>query len=146
MKWIDEIEILDGPEKGYWEKRGWHGTGPVNTVAKLHAVDRSEGTIRVAGHAYAGTRGVRRVEVSTDGGESWAEATLSDRLPAGTDAPKADHAREAWRQWTHTYDAPGEEHAVVVRAVDGTGTLQPRSEEDTYPSGATGWVSKTIAP
>ncbi len=101
--------------------------------------------MRVAGHAYAGTRGIERVEVSTDGGESWSEATLSERLPAGTDVD-GEYALDAWRQWTHTYDAPGEEHTVVVRAVDGTGTLQPREEESPYPSGAAGWVSRTLSP
>jgi DMSO/TMAO reductase YedYZ molybdopterin-dependent catalytic subunit len=143
VKWITEIEILDGPEKGFWEKRGWHGTGPVNTAAKLHVTNRTEGRIEVAGHAYAGVRGVDRVEVSTDGGETWSDATLSDPLPAGTDE-EGEFAEDAWRQWAYTYDDPGREHTVVVRATDGTGAVQPREEEGPYPSGATGWASKTF--
>ncbi|SFR36873.1 molybdopterin-dependent oxidoreductase [Halogeometricum limi] len=144
VKWITEIEVLEGPEKGFWEKRGWHGTGPVNTAAKLHATNRLGDRIQVAGHAYAGTRGIDRVEVSTDGGDSWTGATLSDPLPAGTDEA-GEFAEDAWRQWEHTYDDPGERHTVVVRATDGTGTLQPREEEGPYPSGSTGWVSKSIS-
>ncbi|MDS0298075.1 molybdopterin-dependent oxidoreductase [Halogeometricum sp. S1BR25-6] len=143
-KWITEIEVLENAEKGFWEKRGWHGTGPVNTVAKLHATNRRDGEIQVAGHAYAGVRGIDRVEVSTDGGETWSDATLSDPLPAGTDE-EGDAAEDAWRQWEYTYENPGVRHTVVVRATDGTGALQPREEEGPYPSGATGWVSKTIA-
>ncbi|ELZ27100.1 sulfite oxidase-like oxidoreductase [Halogeometricum pallidum JCM 14848] len=143
-KWITEIEVLENAEKGFWEKRGWHGTGPVNTVAKLHATNRHDGEIQVAGHAYAGVRGIDRVEVSTDGGETWTDATLSEPLPAGTDED-GDAAEDAWRQWEHTYDDPGTKHTVVVRAVDGTGTLQPREEDGPYPSGATGWVSKTVS-
>ncbi|MFB6095944.1 MAG: molybdopterin-dependent oxidoreductase [Haloferacaceae archaeon] len=136
VKWLDEIEVRDEPLKGYWERRGWHGTGPVNTVAKLHARTRDGDRVRVAGHAYAGTRGIDRVEVSTDGGDSWAEATLSEPLPG----------EDVWRQWTYAYPSPGRKHEVVVRAVDGTGTVQPRTRADAFPSGASGWVSVRVDP
>jgi DMSO/TMAO reductase YedYZ molybdopterin-dependent catalytic subunit len=153
VKWLTGIEIHDEPVTGFWEKRGWHGTGPVRTVAKLHEVSRGEGTITVAGHAYAGTRGVERVEVSTDGGGSWTAATLSERMPAGSDRPDDDGAVDAWRQWAYEYDAPDGQHEVVVRAVDGTGTVQPKGDGEPpdgdrkpFPSGAVGWVSKSIEP
>jgi len=59
---------------GILGKTGWHGTGPVNTVAKLWGVNRlGDGRIQVGGHAYAGTRGIKTVEVSTDGGDNWTE-------------------------------------------------------------------------
>lgn len=135
-KWLTEIEVLREPMDGYWEKRGWHGTGPVNTVAKLHAVNRlGDGRIQVGGHAYAGTRGVERVEVSVDGGGTWTDATLSEPL-AGDDV---------WRQWEHTYEPAGK-HDVVVRATDGEGNLQPRERHEAFPSGATGWVRRTVRP
>jgi DMSO/TMAO reductase YedYZ molybdopterin-dependent catalytic subunit len=136
VKWLTEIEILDEPATGYWEERGWHGTGPVNTVAKLWATNRlGDGRVEVAGPAYAGTRGIRTVEVSTDGGDSWTEADLSDPLPG----------EDVWRQWAHRYEADGS-HEVVVRAVDGTGTVQPEDESDAFPSGPSGWVSQSIDP
>ena len=145
VKWITEIEVLDEEMTGYWEERGWHGTGPVNTVAKLRTTNRlDDGRIEVGGHAYAGTRGIERVEISTDGGDSWTETDLSEPLPAGTDKPDANAAEDAWRQWRHVYDAPGEQHDAVVRAVDGTGTLQPRERTGPHPRGASGWVSRTI--
>jgi len=158
VKWLTEIEILDEPATGYWEERGWHGTGPVNTVAKLWVENRLDsedrqspeseasetsrtagdggGRIEVAGAAYAGTRGIERVEVSTDGGETWADAALSEPLPGD----------DVWRQWVYRYDPPEGDHEVVVRATDGHGTLQPREEKDAYPSGPSGWVSRTIEP
>ncbi|WP_460538861.1 molybdopterin-dependent oxidoreductase [Haloplanus salinarum] len=136
VKWLTEIEILDEPATGYWEERGWHGTGPVNTVAKLWATNRlADGRIEVAGPAYAGTRGIRTVEVSTDGGDTWTEADLSDPLPG----------EDVWRQWVHRYEAT-DPHEVVVRAVDDTGTLQPEDEADAFPSGPSGWVSESIDP
>ncbi|MFB6255719.1 MAG: molybdopterin-dependent oxidoreductase, partial [Haloplanus sp.] len=137
VKWLTEVEILDKPAKGYWEERGWHGTGPVNTVAKLWTENHlDDGRIEVAGPAYAGTRGIERVEVSTDGGATWTDAELSEPLPGD----------DVWRQWAYRYEPPAGEHEVVVRATDGLGTLQPEEEKDAYPSGPSGWVSKTITP
>ena len=136
VKWIDEIQFLESSKPGYWEKRNWQGTGEVNTVAKLKTVNRRDGQVQVAGHAYAGIRGVSGVEVSTDGGETWTAARLSDPLPG----------EDVWGQWVHEYDAPGAEHEVVVRAVEADGTVQPRERTGPFPSGATGWVSKTISP
>jgi len=137
VKWLTEIEILDQEMKGYWEQRGWHGTGPVNTVAKLWAESRQpDGRIVLAGPAYAGTRGIDRVEVSADGGENWTDAELGPELP-GTDV---------WRQWRHVLDPIQEPVDVVVRATDGTGSVQPEEDAQPYPSGATGWVRKRIDP
>ena len=136
VKWLSEIELLEEPADGYWEQRGWHGTGPVNTVAKLWDVTHLEdGRIEVGGHAYAGTRGVERVEVSTDGGETWQTATLSAELPGD----------DVWRQWRHVYQPDGA-HEVVVRAVDGEGDTQPADRSEAFPSGATGWVAEEITP
>lgn len=143
VKWLTEIEVLEREQQGYWEERGWHGTGPVHTVAKLWdnddldgIVHNDDGTIQLAGHAYAGTRGIDRVEVSTDGGESWTDAELTDPLPG----------EDVWRQWSHIYDPPDSEHEVVVRAVDGEGNLQTEAEAGAYPNGATGWVRQTVQP
>jgi DMSO/TMAO reductase YedYZ molybdopterin-dependent catalytic subunit len=148
VKWLTEIEILEEPADGYWEKRGWHGTGPVETVAKLHAVNRlDDGRIEVAGHAYAGTRGISRVEVSTDGGETWTDADLSERLPGAFRGGEKlrETAQDAWRQWHYVYDAD-EPHEVVVRATDAEGRLQPEEQRESFPRGATGWVSQQVEP
>jgi len=137
VKWLTVIEVLEQEAEGYWEERGWHGTGPVNTVAKLHhQTQLPDARIQVGGHAYAGTRGVSAVEVSTDGGDTWTDATLSEPLPGD----------DVWRQWLYAYDAPGAEHEVVVRAVEADGTVQPAEETNAFPSGPAGWVSRTIPP
>lgn len=167
VKWLTEMEFLEREKDGYWEKRGWHGTGPVKTVAKLHGVqavdDGQDAVVRsivVGGHAYAGTRGISEVEVSIDGGETWETAELTERLPGAT-GPAADvgggnteYAEAAWRLWRYEYDvrgtAPDSEsmgkHDVVVRAYERDGTRQPSDETGPFPSGPSGWVSQTIDP
>ncbi|WP_435154740.1 molybdopterin-dependent oxidoreductase [Haladaptatus sp. DFWS20] len=137
VKWITEIEFSEEEVTGYWEQRGWHGTGPVKTVAKFHAINHlPDGRIQVGGHAYAGTRGIQSVKVSVNGdGGPWHEATLS--------APLSGEA--VWRQWEYTYEPPAtESHEVVVRATDGTGTLQPQERAEPFPNGPSGWVSRTV--
>lgn len=150
-KWIEELELVTEPDDGYWERRGWEGTGPVTAVAKLHELTVEEDRVTVAGHAYAGTRGVSAVEVSTDGGESWTTAELSDPLPSvvPADAEPTDEtvregvARDAWRMWRHEYTA-SESHEVIVRAREADGTLQPREQQSPFPRGASGWVSRRV--
>jgi len=136
VKWINEIELLAEAEDGYWEERGWQGTGPVNTVAKLWeegVTELDDGRYELAGHAYAGTRGIQRVEVSTDDGETWNDATLSEPLPD----------EDTWRMWRYEFEPDGS-HEVVVRATDGNGDLQEQRRSSPSPSGATGWVSRTV--
>lgn len=136
VKWLDEVELLEAEEDGYWEERGWQGTGPVNTVAKLWdegITHLDDGRIELAGHAYAGTRGIERVEVSKDNGETWTDAELSEPLPD----------EDVWRQWRHTFEPDGS-HEVVVRATDGNGERQEEELSDPAPTGATGWVQQTV--
>ena len=149
VKWITEIEVIDRDAEGYWEERGWHGTGPVETVAKIHAENTlPDGRKQVGGHAYAGTRGVSTVEVSTDGGDTWSEARLSEPLVEEVDwagdPGETPHAPDVWRQWAFEYEPPGGEHEVVARAVEADGTVQPSEEREAFPNGPSGWVSRTV--
>jgi DMSO/TMAO reductase YedYZ molybdopterin-dependent catalytic subunit len=135
VKWVTEIEVIEEEAEGYWEERGWHGTGPVKTVAKMHLVEELDGgRTRVGGHAYAGTRGISGVEVTTDGGETWVDATLSEPLPG----------EDVWRQWVYEYDAPEGPHDVTVRAIEADGTVQPSERTDAFPRGPSGWVTRTV--
>jgi len=150
VKWITEIEILDEEMDGYWEQRGWQGTGPVITVAKLHAVnDLDDGTKQVAGHAYAGTRGIEAVEVTVDGGETWEEAELSEPLPETAGEPPEEvgqtpFGEDVWRQWKYEYDPTEAGAMVTVRARDGNGDLQPEERSDSFPAGPSGWVTQQV--
>jgi len=140
VKWVREIEVLDQNPDGYWERRGWEGTGRVNRVAKVWSreTDEEEGTIRIGGHAYAGIDGVETVEVSVDGGTTWDEAVLSE--------PLGEKQDDAWRQWLYEWEAEEDtEYEAVVRMIDKNGEVQEQQRSGSSPDGATGWVSETVS-
>jgi len=131
VKWLDEVELLEEEATGYWEERGWQGTGPVKTIAKLHHTADDDNY--VGGHAYAGLRGIDGVEVSLDGGDTWNDAELTEPLPG----------EDVWRQWRYEIEESGT-YEVVVRAIDGNGDVQTEEQSSPAPSGATGWVRETV--
>ncbi len=135
VKWLDRIEFTDEDVEGYWEERGWEGTGEVSAVAKLWTVEQQPNGILLGGQAYDGHDGVSAVEVSLDGGDTWQGAELSERLSVG----------DAWRQWRYEATVDPGEYDVVVRAIDDNGDIQQREPTDAFPDGATGWVQDTVS-
>ncbi|GAA1660404.1 sulfite oxidase [Catellatospora bangladeshensis] len=73
------------------------------------------GPVLLEGRAWSGRAPVESVEVSVDGGETWAAAEL---------AP-ADGHRWAWRRFTYTWDAAPGQHLLTARATDAEGGVQP---------------------
>lgn len=72
------------------------------------------GLYQIKGIAWSGAGRIRRVDVSTDGGASWAEAALDPQV-----LPKClTRFRAAWR-WD------GAPAVILSRAVDDTGAVQP---------------------
>jgi DMSO/TMAO reductase YedYZ molybdopterin-dependent catalytic subunit len=127
-KWLESIEVVQTPFQGYWERRGWIKAAIVRTMSRVDALDEngSPGYV-VAGVAFAGDRGIERVEVSTDEGSTWADAELEPALSGLT-----------WRRWRFPFDPAGAA-AVLVRATDGDGAVQVSTPQDPHPSGATGY-------
>ncbi len=85
--------------------------------------------VRLFGVAFAGTRGISKVEYSTDGGRNWSAADLGAPLSSLT-----------WVLWDANW-TPRQEGAYVlqVRAVDGIGVPQEPTSSASYPSGASGY-------
>jgi DMSO/TMAO reductase YedYZ molybdopterin-dependent catalytic subunit len=134
VKWLQEIEFLEEDTQGYWEERGWEGTGEVCGVTKIWTTTETENGVLLGGQAYDGTDGVDRVEISLDGGETWTETETTEPLSTG----------DSWRQWRYEVTEPGD-HEVVVRLVDNNGEVQESEESESFPDGATGWVSESIS-
>ncbi len=135
-KWIVSIEATaqDGP--GYWVDRGWSATAHPQIVSVIDTVAKdyiANGHVPIGGIAWAGDRGIKKVEVQVDGG-AWVEAVL--RTPPLSPL--------TWVQWRLDWPVVRGTHTFRVRATDGTGALQIEQPTDTYPNGATGYHSVTM--
>jgi hypothetical protein len=131
-KWLGSITVVDRPFAGYWEQRGWIKEAVVRTMSRIdtprnHA--EAAGMLTVAGIAFAGDRGISKVEVSTDGGKTFSQAELKTALSDLT-----------WRQWRFQFKPAAQGSTrIFVRATDGQGRTQTSEVTPPEYSGATGW-------
>jgi DMSO/TMAO reductase YedYZ molybdopterin-dependent catalytic subunit len=79
------------------------------------------GACVLEGRAWSGEPPVTRVEVSADGGATWADAALGE-------APSPF----AWQGWTFAWAAEPGEHVLCCRATDSAGRTQPAAAEWNY--------------
>ena len=139
-KWITGIEVVSesASRDGYWVERGWdevariHTTSVVDTVAIDSIIEKEdERLIPIGGIAFAGARGVSRVEVRVDGDGPWHEARLRSPLSDTT-----------WVIWRYDWPFEAGRHTVEVRAVENDGTPQIEAVNPARPSGSTGIHSR----
>ena len=138
-KWITGIEVVKDYKEGYWVERGWdevaqvQATSVIDSVA-VDAAYESNGRIivPVGGIAFAGARGISKVEVRVDGGP-WSEALLRSPLSETT-----------WVIWRYDWPFVEGGHEFEVRCVEGDGTPQIEEARGNRPSGARGVHSKSI--
>lgn len=136
-KWITRMEAMSEEKIGYWVERGWdhdaivQTTSVVDTVAVDHMVvdsrDPKKKLVPVGGIAWAGSRGISKVEVQVDHGP-WVAAQL--RQPPLSSL--------TWVEWRYDWPAQPGSHIFSVRAYDGTGALQETAFNNPEPSGSTG--------
>jgi hypothetical protein len=71
--------------------------------------------MEIKGIAWDGGNGIAQVDVSTDGGNSWHQATL-----------RQDYGRFSWRQWQYVLvpKRPGA-YRIMARATSHSGASQP---------------------
>jgi hypothetical protein len=130
---LQRIIITDQPFTGYyqtmdysyWKRRGdMADLAPITEIqVKAEIAKPAQGEIvpadskvRVRGAAWTSDREIIKVELSTDGGASWKEASLIDQA-----------ILNAWRLWEfewHTPSKPGKQ-TLVARAIDSRGRTQP---------------------
>ncbi|MGQ0678244.1 MAG: molybdopterin-dependent oxidoreductase [Actinomycetota bacterium] len=130
VKWLTEIEAVDHDYQGYWMVRGWSDEARIKTASRIDTpqdVAFVPGGTKLAGVAWAGDRGIRRVEISEDRGATWTPAVLKRELGPLT-----------WRLWATDLKRQQGKVRVMVRAVDGLGEVQSDRPERPHPSGSSG--------
>ncbi len=135
VKWLARVTVLAEPFDGYQQRRSYRLRReedeegiPVDRIqvralmippgipefaTRARVVRAGEHVLE--GRAWSGEAEVAGVEVSDDGGVTWAEAELG---PAAL-------GRWAWRTWRCTWDARPGERELCCRARDESGTVQP---------------------
>jgi DMSO/TMAO reductase YedYZ molybdopterin-dependent catalytic subunit len=134
VKWLSRIEFLDEPFAGYqqsWSYRVRQSEDEEGVplgrmqprsllvppgIPEFLSRDRTveAGEVAVEGRAWSGLAPIASVELSDDGGSTWAPAELE---PPGEPW--------AWRGWSYRWDAEPGEHLLCSRARDEAGNEQP---------------------
>ena len=139
VKWLKSIECVTFDYLGYWMERGWSDLAVINTNTRIDTPVRAakwDGTsaIPIAGIAFAGARGISKVEVSADGGKTFSAAELEAALGPLT-----------WVRWKVEWTPPGSgKFTVVARSTDKTSALETQIRRPPFPAGATGWDSVDV--
>jgi DMSO/TMAO reductase YedYZ molybdopterin-dependent catalytic subunit len=140
VKWLTRIDVLAEPFTGYQNETAYRlkvdADDPGEPVTRIRPralltppgfpdfMTRERfvhaGPVPLSGRAWSGRAPVTRVEVSTDGGQSWADAELA---PADRGHPFA------WRSWTYEWTARPGRCELLARATDGSGESQPVEQQ-----------------
>jgi DMSO/TMAO reductase YedYZ molybdopterin-dependent catalytic subunit len=123
--WITSIAVIDKPMKDYWEDSGWDCSPPIAVDStfffpKDPATVKGDEPLKLGGAAFGGTR-VARVELTSDRGRTWKEASIVKKMDA-------DHVWVFWEAEL-TFPAAGD-YLVQARATDIRGRSQPENDPD----------------
>ena len=135
VKWLRSITAQNSPFDGYQQSTAYRYSqtraeagepvtlmrvrslmippGTPDFLTRMRFVQR--GVVNLQGRAWSGRSAISRVTVSADGGESWAQAELSQ-----------PSAANAWQEWHFIWTAeqPGV-YELCCRAEDAAGNIQP---------------------
>jgi DMSO/TMAO reductase YedYZ molybdopterin-dependent catalytic subunit len=133
VKWLTRVIVARRPFRGWWQTFDYsyhireNGMPVMRALSEMQVkasiarpalgeVVPARNTHRVFGAAWTGDGEIRKVEVSTDGGQSWTEATLLDK--------SVEHA---WRLWEYLWKTPERrgKYVLMARATDSRGHVQP---------------------
>jgi sulfane dehydrogenase subunit SoxC len=158
VKWLTRITLIEQPFQGYQQAVGYrlYDADGVPGEPVTRMVPRSlmvppgvpdfmtrerrlgPGPVTVTGRAWSGYGAIESVEVSTDGGATFAPAVLDEPL-----------GEAAWRGWRFEWDAPPGEHELCSRATDAAGNGQPLEAPwnlKGYANNAVERIPVTVAP
>jgi DMSO/TMAO reductase YedYZ molybdopterin-dependent catalytic subunit len=138
-KWIVALRPMRREFVDWYGQRQWSREAVVKTMTRIDVPAREArlqaGVQRIAGVAYGGDRGVKYVEFSPDGGQTWQQAELAEGASE----------RDVWVRWQGRFTIPsGTAVTLMARATDGTGALQIQPFSLAQPDGSSGWHSITV--
>jgi DMSO/TMAO reductase YedYZ molybdopterin-dependent catalytic subunit len=138
VKWVQKIEVSTQDYRGFWQQRGWDDEAVVKTMSRIDTVKSYTAVnaqpLLLGGIAFAGARGIARVEYSVDGGQTWQDADIKPPLGPLT-----------WVLWAVEWTPPGPgQYTIKVRATDKTGVVQSALVADPLPDGAAGLHAVTL--
>ncbi len=138
VKWLQHITVLDHEFEGFWMKTAYrHPKMPVAPGATVDPKDMipvtdlnvksviahpgdwaKPGVVSIIGVAWSNASPVTKVEVSTDGGQNWADAKFTGTA-----------TKYGFRKWSHSWKASeGAAHALISRASNAKGETQPMDQ------------------
>lgn len=160
VKWLRKIVVSDEESPSQWQKRDYKCFGPnvgpnpdwskaksiqempvtsaitdISLSPRTSQNNEEQGSsgkqLTLSGYAYSGGgREIVRVDVSTDGGQTWDQAELLDDHSHGSKA-------WCWKRWrysgynTNSLNAEGKA-TVLVKATDESYNTQPRDHASIY--------------
>ena len=136
VKMLSQITVLDHADDNFWMKTAYRipdtpnaSVAPGSTGFPTVPIDKMNvrsfvtnlidgatlkaGPTALRGIAFDGGSGVRRVDVSLDGGATWSNAVLGE-----------DYGRYSFRLWNFTWDAKPGTYTIAVRATSRDGATQ----------------------
>lgn len=143
VKWLGEVRLSMEESTSHWQRKDYKSFAPTvdwdnideatwneapsiqeaPVVSAICEVNRMGDKAQVRGYAWSGGgRGIIRVDVSGDGGETWCVAKLEE---------KSVHRRNQVFDWTlwsaevELKDASAKDATIVCKAVDSTYNTQP---------------------
>ena len=142
VKWLTRIEVARADAKGFYETQGWGPDFIVPTRSRIDVpanetwlkLSETKKGILVKGVAFCGDRGVSRVELSLDDGDTWEDVRLT--YP-GT--------KLTWALWSYDWKPEeADDYMLVVRATDGDGAVQAFDPKREFTSGITGFHKAAV--
>ncbi len=137
VKWLQRIVVTDRPYQGYYQTVDyafWRHDGagvqlvPITemqvkaSIARpgINEVIAAGSDYQVVGAAWTAEADITRVELSTDGGKSWQEASLGEKP-----------VRNCWRLWEWKWTTPKRPgpQVLMARATDSRGRTQPMERD-----------------
>jgi sulfane dehydrogenase subunit SoxC len=158
VKWLARVTVLAEPFAGYQNAVAYRLYGadgepgepvtrmlPRSLMAPPGVPDFASrerllepGPVELRGRAWSGWGAIERVEVSVDGGRSFADAALEPPL-----------SEAAWCGWSFRWEAPAGRYELCSRATDAAGNQQPLEPPwnlKGYANNAVERVAVTVAP